>query len=160
MEKKWRKIKQLFFQPNLTNNSTYPMRGSHLIMALEGLVGFIFFFVFARILEGSLTNHSLSVCLCLCVCVCVCVCCKWRSACTHQFHPFRPRISPQWLSNLRWLWTSVPLWVVCGPISLLSSYIVPGQHSQPTLTSLILVMMYAWVFFFFFCVCVCVFVLL
>ena len=42
------------------------------------------------------------------------------------------------------------------PVEFLHSYIVPGQHSEPTLTSLILVMMYAWVFFFFFFVCVCV----
>ena len=49
------------------------------------------------------------VCLCVCVRVCVCVC-----ICVYSF---RPRISPQWLSKLRWLWISelhmslFPWWV-------------------------------------------------
>ena len=61
----------------------------------------------------------------------------WRSACTHQLHCLA-RIIPRWPRELRWLWTSVP-WIwedVCEPVSLMGFHIMPGQHSQPTLTLL------------------------
>ena len=45
-------------------------------------------------------------------------------------------ISPQWLSELRQLWLSVPWQVACEPVSLLGSYTIPGQHNQPAPTSL------------------------
>ena len=61
---------------------------------------------------------------------------KWRSACVHQFHSFRWRINLQWLSKLRWLWMSIPWWVVCELISLMGSHTLLEQHSQPTLTLL------------------------
>ena len=47
------------------------------------------------------------------------------------------RISPQWLSELRRLWPSVPWWVSCELVSLIGTHTMPAQqHSQSTLTSL------------------------
>ena len=46
--------------------------------------------------------------------------------------PQGPRISPQWLSRLTWLWTSVPRWGACELVSLMSSHTMLGQHSQLT----------------------------
>ena len=43
---------------------------------------------------------------------------KWRSARVHQIHSFKPRTSPQWLSELRRLWTIVPWRVACELVSL------------------------------------------
>ena len=55
-----------------------------------------------------------SVWVCVCVCVSVCVCLKWRLARAHQLHSFFMRgISLQWLSELRWLWTSVSCILTC-----------------------------------------------
>ena len=62
---------------------------------------------------------------------------KWRSAFMLQFHAFKSRISPQWLSELRWLWACFPWQIACKPVFLLGSYTMPGQYSQPTLTSLV-----------------------
>ena len=45
------------------------------------------------------------------------------------------RISPQCFRELRRLWTSVPWRVVCELVSLIGSYIMPGQHNQTTPTS-------------------------
>ena len=59
---------------------------------------------------------------------------KWRSACTH--HTLQAKSSPQGLSEIRRLWTSVPSWVVCEFVSLIGTNTMPGQHSQPTRTSL------------------------
>ena len=44
------------------------------------------------------------------------------------------RISPQWLSELRWPWESIPWPVVCDFVSLMGYHTIPGQHNQPTLT--------------------------
>lgn len=44
---------------------------------------------------------------------------------------FRPEISPQWLSDLRRLWTSVPRRVAWKLVSLIAPYTMPGQGSQP-----------------------------
>ena len=46
------------------------------------------------------------------------------------------RIGPQWLSERRRLWPSVSRRVACEPVSLIDSHSMPGQHSQPTPTSL------------------------
>ena len=56
----------------------------------------------------------------------------WRSAHIHQFHYFRPRISPQWHRKLKWLWTHIPWQVACELISTMGSHIVPRQQSKPT----------------------------
>ena len=48
---------------------------------------------------------------------------KWRSACEHRFHSFMPKISPQWLSELRRLWASVPWQGVYELVSLISSQV-------------------------------------
>ena len=45
------------------------------------------------------------------------------------------RFSQQWLSKLRWLWTSIPWQVRCEAVSLIDSHTKPGQHSQDSLTS-------------------------
>ena len=37
-------------------------------------------------------------------------------------------IGPQWLSELRQLWPSVPWRVACELVSLISSHTMPGQH--------------------------------
>ena len=50
----------------------------------------------------------------------------------HQFHSFRPRISPQRLSELRRLRTSVSWRVVCELVSLMYSHTIPVQHNQLT----------------------------
>ena len=39
----------------------------------------------------------------------------------HKFHSFRLRINPQWLSEPRRLWTSVPWRVACELVSLMCS---------------------------------------
>ena len=52
----------------------------------------------------------------------------------HQFHSFMARIRPQCLSELRWLWLSVPWWAASELVSLAGSHTMPGQHSQPTTT--------------------------
>ena len=49
---------------------------------------------------------------------------------------FQVRISPQWLSKLRQLWTNDPWWVVCEHVSLICSHIIPEQRSQPTTISM------------------------
>ena len=46
------------------------------------------------------------------------------------------RISPQWFSKLRCLWTSVPWQVVCELVSLRGSYSILGQYCHSTLTLL------------------------
>ena len=61
---------------------------------------------------------------------------KAEMACTHQCHSFRPKISPHWLSELRWLWTSVPWRVACELVSRMGFRILLVQHSQLTPTSL------------------------
>ena len=45
-------------------------------------------------------------------------------------------IGPRWLSDLRRLRTNVPLQVVCELRFRIGSHTMPGQHSQPTPTSL------------------------
>ena len=67
--------------------------------------------------KGS-TNYSLPVLFCCCF--------LWIPTCVHQFHSFRPKISPKWLSGLRWLGTSVPWWVACAHVSLLRFHTMPG----------------------------------
>ena len=59
-----------------------------------------------------------------------------RTACTHQFHSFRPRINVQWLSELRQLWASILWQVVCKLVSLMDSHLMHGQDCQPIFTSL------------------------
>ena len=49
---------------------------------------------------------------------------------------FRPGISSHRFSELTRLWMSIPRRVACELVSLLGLYTVPGQHSQPTPTSL------------------------
>ena len=47
---------------------------------------------------------------------------------------FMTRISPQWLSELRWLWTSIPWRVACKFVFLMDSHtMMPmlGEHNQP-----------------------------
>ena len=66
--------------------------------------------------------------------------CKWISACVQQLHFSRPRISPQWLSELRRLWSSVPGLVACDLVCLFGWFVpcfllmgfhtMPGQYSQ------------------------------
>ena len=58
---------------------------------------------------------------------------KRRSACTPQFYSFRSRISPQWFSNPRRQWMSIPWKVVCELVSLMGFHTTHGQHSQPAL---------------------------
>ena len=63
---------------------------------------------------------------------------KWISiARADHFHVFRSKISPQWLSELRRQWTSVPWQVVCELVVLMpmDSNTMPGQHTQPSPTS-------------------------
>ena len=40
------------------------------------------------------------------------------------------RIRPQWLSELRWLWTSIPWQVACELIWLIGSHMMPWRHSD------------------------------
>ena len=54
----------------------------------------------------------------------------------HQSHALGLKISAQWLSEEGRLWTCVPKQSACEFVSLKSSHIMPGQHSQPTTTSL------------------------
>ena len=49
---------------------------------------------------------------------------KWKSARAHQFHSLC-QISPQWLSELRRLWPSVPWWVACELVSFVGSHTMP-----------------------------------
>ena len=56
---------------------------------------------------------------------------SWRAPIPLQFS-----ISPQWLSELRRLWTSAPWRVARELVFLIGSYTMPEQHSQSTLTSL------------------------
>ena len=49
---------------------------------------------------------------------------------------FKLRTSPQWLSELRRPWTSVPKRTECELFSLMGSRTILGQHSQPTPTLL------------------------
>ena len=60
----------------------------------------------------------------------------------HTNSTFQARISPQWLSKLRWVWPSVSWWVASGFVALIGSHTMPGQHSQPTLTVFSEVCMY------------------
>ena len=46
------------------------------------------------------------------------------------------RISPQWLNELIRLWPSVPWRTTCELGSLICFHTMPGQHGQPTQTSL------------------------
>ena len=55
---------------------------------------------------------------------------------THINSTFQARISPQWHSELRHLWLNVPWQFARELISLTGSHTMPGQHSQPTVTSL------------------------
>ena len=59
---------------------------------------------------------------------------KWRSACAHQCHSFRPRISPQRLSELRRLCSSIPWWTACEIVSLIVPTLfmdsIVGQNSH------------------------------
>ena len=56
---------------------------------------------------------------------------SWR---THRFHALGHN-SPQWLSELRRLWPSVPRQVACELVSLIGSHTTIRQHSQATATT-------------------------
>ena len=47
---------------------------------------------------------------------------------THTNSTLYTRISPQWLSELRWLWPSVPWWNACELVSLIGFHTMPGQQ--------------------------------
>ena len=101
------------------------VKRNHACHIIQGSGGCGFFPVW----EGrSFIDHS--------TCTFFCVFFKWRPTCVLQFHSFRPRISPQWLSKLRWLWPSIPRWAVCELVSLMGSNTMPGQQGQPTLALL------------------------
>ena len=42
------------------------------------------------------------------------------------------RITPQWLTEPRWLWLSVPWQIAHELVSLIGSNTMPGQHIRPT----------------------------
>ena len=64
-----------------------------------------------------------------CLFVCLFSVCKWKHLLAHtNFTPYSG-ISPQWLRQLRRLWTCVAWGVAYESISLIDSHIMPGQHS-------------------------------
>ena len=65
--------------------------------------------------------------------------CAFLSNGDHLAHTSKARVSPQWLSERRQLWPGVSRRVACElifPDAVIGSHTVPGQHSQPTPTSL------------------------
>ena len=79
-------------------------------------------FSHARILRKRLRNHSPDCSVFFFTFIFIFI--KRIIACTHQFHTFKPRSSPQWLRQLRqMMWTRVPWLVAREFVSLTGSHV-------------------------------------